>query len=126
MKAANRFVLVLITAPDLKTARALAKAALLARQAACANLIPRIESHYWWQGKLEQGKEVLLLLKTTELKVTALERTILARHPYDTPEFLVLRLTRGTERYLGWLAESVSETRSGESRSQRPHSGPGK
>ena len=55
MKSADRFALVLVTAPDLKAARRLAQAALKSRLAACANLIPRIESHYWWQGKLERG-----------------------------------------------------------------------
>ena len=51
MKTSKSFRLVLVTAPDLKTARALAKAALVKRLIACANLIPRIESHYWWQEK---------------------------------------------------------------------------
>lgn len=104
MKAATKFVLVLVTAPDLKTARALAKAALQARLIACANLVPRVESHYWWQGKLESGREVLLVLKTLKSKLGALEKLILARHPYDTPEFLVLPLNAGNARYLDWLA----------------------
>jgi periplasmic divalent cation tolerance protein len=55
MKSAKDFSIVLVTAPDMKTARALAKAALQARLIACANLVPRIESHYWWQGKIESG-----------------------------------------------------------------------
>ena len=51
MKSATSFAIVLVTAPDLKTARVLAKAALSARLIACANLIPKIESHYRWQGQ---------------------------------------------------------------------------
>jgi periplasmic divalent cation tolerance protein len=108
MKPAARFALVLVTAPDLKTARALAKAALSAKLIACANLLPKIESHYRWQGKLESGQEVLLLLKTTKPRLAALEKLILARHPYDTPEFLVLPLCAGSPRYLAWLAEGCS------------------
>lgn len=107
MKPANRFAVVLVTAPDLKTARALARAALEARLIACANLVPRVESHYWWQGRLERGAEVLLVLKTTRARLAALEKLVLARHPYDTPEFLVLPLHAGAERYLAWLATSV-------------------
>jgi periplasmic divalent cation tolerance protein len=107
MKPAHRFVLVLITAPNLKTARALARVALEARLIACANLVPRVESHYWWQGRLERGAEVLLVLKTTRARLAALEKLVLARHPYDTPEFLVLPLHAGAERYLAWLAASV-------------------
>src|SRR5208283_4130935 len=104
MKPAAKSAVVLVTAPNLKTARALAKAALQARLIACANLVPKIESHYRWQGKIESGAEVLLILKTTKSKLAALEELILASHPYDTPEFLVLPLTAGSERYLDWLA----------------------
>ena len=107
IKAANRFALVLVTVPDLKTARSLARGALKARLVACANLIPRIESHYWWQGKLERGNEVLVVFKTSQRRLARLEEYVLAHHPYDTPEFLVVRLTKGTERYLAWLEKSV-------------------
>ena len=107
MTTASPFRIVLVTAPDLKTARTLARGALEARLVACANLVPKIESHYWWQGKLESGSEVLLVLKTTQAKLAALEKVILARHPYDTPEFLVLPLRAGTSRYLAWLGTSV-------------------
>ena len=106
MKTATGFAIVLVTAPDLKTARALAKAALKARLIACANLIPKIESHYRWQGKFESGAEVLLMLKTQKPRLAALEKLILAQHPYDTPEFIVLPLRAGSEKYLAWLAAS--------------------
>ena len=111
MKPATSFALVLVTAPDLKTARALAKAALAAKLIACANLIPKIESHYWWQGKMESGPEVLLVLKTQKSKLAALEKLVLARHPYDTPEFLVLPLAAGNQKYLTWLAASCRKTK---------------
>jgi periplasmic divalent cation tolerance protein len=107
MKPTTQFALVLVTAPDLKTARRLAKAALQARLIACANLVPKIESHYWWQGKLESAAEVLLVLKTTKAKLAALEKLILAGHPYDTPEFLVLSPNAGSQKYLAWLGEQT-------------------
>jgi periplasmic divalent cation tolerance protein len=103
---ASKFATVLTTAPDLKTARALAKAALQARLIACANLVPKIESHYWWQEKIESGAEVLLILKTQKSKLAALEKLVLARHPYDTPEFLVLPVSAGNKKYLDWLAQN--------------------
>jgi periplasmic divalent cation tolerance protein len=108
MKPATKFAIVLVTAPDLKTARALAKAALQARLTACANLIPKIESHFWWQGKIESGAEVLLVLKTQKSKLAALEKLILAKHPYDTPEFLVLPLSAGGKKYLEWIESNCS------------------
>jgi periplasmic divalent cation tolerance protein len=106
VESATSFVIVLVTAPDLKTARALAKAALLARLIACANLIPKIESHYRWQGRIESSTEVLLILKTRKSNLAALEKLVLARHPYDTPEFLVLPLSAGNKKYLDWLSAS--------------------
>ena len=109
MKQASNAVSVLVTAPNLDTARVLAKAALSARLAACANLIPQIESHYWWQGKLESGAEVLIIFKTTKAKLKALEKLIIANHPYDTPEFLVLPIIAGNNRYLDWVSGSVPE-----------------
>lgn len=103
MKSANSFVIVLVTAPDLKIARTLAKAALNAKLIACANLVPKIESHYRWGGKIESSAEVLMVLKTRKSKLAALEKLVLAKHPYDTPEFLVLPLSAGNKKYLDWL-----------------------
>ena len=99
----------LVTAPNLETGRSLASAALKSRLVACANLIPKIESHYWWQGKLESSAEVLIVFKTTKTKLKALEKLILAKHPYDTPEFIVVPITAGNKRYLAWLGKSVTE-----------------
>ena len=107
MPAPTNAVIVLVTAPDLKTARQLAKSALTAKLVACANLVPKIESHYWWQGKLETSAEVLLILKTTRPRLTKLVQLILAQHPYDTAEFVVLPIASGSAKYLAWLAAAV-------------------
>lgn len=106
MKAAKNFFIVLVTAPDLKTARRLAQAALKARLVACVNLVPKIESHYWWLGKLERGSEVLMIFKATRATLSALEKLILKLHPYDTAEFIVLPVGQGSERYLSWWNQS--------------------
>lgn len=98
---------VFVTAPDLKVARRLAKRIVELRLAACVNLVPGIESHYWWQGKIESGSEVLMLIKTSNRCLPALEQAVVELHPYDTPEFIAFELTRGNERYLEWLKASV-------------------
>jgi len=87
------------------------RTALKARLVACANLIPRIESHYWWQAKIESSAEVLIIFKTTKAKLKALEKLIMAKHPYDTPEFVVLPITAGNKRYLDWVSASVNPKR---------------
>ena len=103
MTPAVKFAVVLVTAPKLSTARKLAQAALQARLVACANLLPKFESHYWWQDKMETSSEVLMILKTTRARLADLEKLILAKHPYDTPEFIALPLTAGAKRYLEWI-----------------------
>lgn len=108
MKKATGYSLVLVTAPELKTARRLAQAALKRRLVACANIVPALESHYWWQGKIERSPEVLLLLKSKTSRLRALEKLVLEQHPYDTPEFVVLNVQAATERYLNWWNRCVA------------------
>jgi periplasmic divalent cation tolerance protein len=107
MKAGKKVGIVLVTAPEMKTARRLARAALEGRLAACANLVPGVESHYWWQGRISKATEVLIVLKTTAGNLAALERLIVAEHPYDTPEFVALPVARVNHRYLSWWNQSV-------------------
>lgn len=106
-KTSSRFLIALVTTPDRKTARQLAQAALKARLAACANLIPGLESHYWWQSKIDHGNEVLILFKTSSRQVAALEKLVVSLHPYDTPEFVVLGVERGNQSYLNWWSSCL-------------------
>jgi periplasmic divalent cation tolerance protein len=108
VKRSKIFLVVLVTAPDLKTARKLAKAAVEARLAACVNIVPKIESHYRWKERVESSSETLMILKTTRTRIAALEKLILAKHPYDTPEFLVLPVSQGNGRYLDWLVANCA------------------
>jgi periplasmic divalent cation tolerance protein len=107
MISGARFAIVFVTAPDLKTGRLLANAALHARLVACANLFPGVESRYWWEGKIETSAEILVIFKTNKSRLAALEKLILEKHPYDTPEILALPLTAGTTKYLDWVGASL-------------------
>ena len=99
--------MVWVTAPGLREAREIAQAVLRARLAACANLVPRIESHYWWQGTMESATEVLMIFKTTRRRLKRLAATVRALHPYDTPEILQIGIGSGSKRYLDWIDSSV-------------------
>jgi periplasmic divalent cation tolerance protein len=114
MKPTSEYAIVFVTAPDLETARLLAAKTLEAGVIACANLVPGIESHYRWQGKLESSSEVLLVLKTTLGALDSLEKIILQHHPYDTPEIVSVPISNGNERYLEWLGASSSAGRAAE------------
>lgn len=107
MTATRRHTTVLVTAPDLKTARNLAQAALSQHLVACANILPKIESHYWWQGKLEQSNEILVIFKTTKKLLPQLADCIRTNHPYDTPEIIALPIQAGSSRYLAWIDAST-------------------
>ena len=97
----------LVTAPDLAVARQLARGVLENRLAACVNLVPGVESHFWWEGELCRETEVLMVLKTTKARLAALEKFVVAAHPYDTPEFVVLGIESGSRRYLEWIGASL-------------------
>src|SRR3954454_3131453 len=107
MKQARGMRIVLVTVPDIRVGRALAHSALKAKLIACANLVPRLESHYWWQGKIDRSEEVLMILKTTARNLNALEKLILEKHPYDTPEFVAVNPLAISERYLKWWLQSA-------------------
>lgn len=99
--------MVMVTAPDKDVARGLADAALRDRLVACANIVPGLESHFWWNGKIENASECLILFKTLHKKVKGLREIVRQRHPYEVPEFLVLYLPEGDANYLAWIRSSV-------------------
>lgn len=108
MKRTSRHVVVLVTVPDLRVGRRIARAVLQARLAACVNLLPKLESHYWWKGRIESSAERLLLIKTGRVRLPELEDVVRANHPYDTPEFVALPIHAGSQRYLGWIDDSLA------------------
>lgn len=103
MSASTQARLVLTTAGSMEEARVLARTLVEERLAACVNLIPQVESIYRWEGRIESGPEVLLVMKTEADRVPALQQRLHALHRYDVPEFLVLPVDAGSERYLAWL-----------------------
>ncbi len=102
---------VLVTAPDTEGAASLVRALLERRLIACGNIVPGLRSLYWWQGKICDEPEVLLVLKSARAHLEALEAAIVELHPYDTPEVLVLPVEAGSARYLEWLACALEPTR---------------
>jgi periplasmic divalent cation tolerance protein len=107
MKRSGKFIVVLVTAPNLMVARRLAQGAVRKKWVACVNLIPKVESHYRWREKVESAGEVLMICKTTKRRLAGLEKFVVANHPYDTPEFVVVSIAGGNRRYLSWIAASV-------------------
>ena len=101
-------VVVLTTVGAGFDARPLARELIESRLAACVNVVPAIESIYRWNEKVEEDAEKLLLIKTVEERLDELQATLLARHPYDVPEFVVIAIDDVRGAYREWLIRSVS------------------
>ena len=97
---------ILITTPQ-DRARPLARALVERRLAACINIVPALTSVYWWEGSVMEDGEALLVVKTTVEKLAELETTVKSLHPYEVPEFVVLKPDYVEERYRQWLHGSL-------------------
>jgi periplasmic divalent cation tolerance protein len=102
-------VVVLVTVPDSDTGRALAQQVVEARLAACGSLIPGLTSVYRWEGRVQQDPDALIIFKTTAGRLPALKKTVVAHHPYEVPELLVLPTIHGHLPYLEWVRNEVGE-----------------
>lgn len=100
-------ILVLMTAGSREEAVRLADVLVVARLAACVQILPEIESVYHWEGKIERAPEVLLLAKTTATNFAALETAVRSLHTYETPEIIALPITAASAPYLYWLTANV-------------------
>lgn len=95
---------VLTTTDSAEKAEALARGAVEARLAACAQVSGPVTSVYHWQQAIETSEEWQVVFKTTEAAYAALEAHLLAAHDYDTPEIIATPVVRGSAGYLAWLA----------------------
>jgi periplasmic divalent cation tolerance protein len=99
--------IVLTTAANAEEAGRLGRILVEERLAACASVIPGVESIYRWKGEVESAAETMLLIKTGPDQLAALEARLHELHSYQTPEFLVLRVESGSRGYLDWLQGSL-------------------
>ena len=101
-------VLVLITVPSLESGIRIAKQLLLEKRVACVNIIPQIQSLYWWEGKIEEAEEYLLICKTSIEKFTDdFYQCVRGLHPYEVPEMISISIQRGYPPYLDWVKSVI-------------------
>ena len=96
-------VVVLSTVADAEAGATLIRALLGRRLIACGTMLPGARSLYWWQGKVADGTETVLLLKTRAGLVEELKAAFAELHPYEVPELLALPASAGLEKYVGWI-----------------------
>jgi periplasmic divalent cation tolerance protein len=100
-------IVVFITAADAEEAQRIADALLKERKAACINIVPKISSRFWWQGKLDSAEESLLIVKTRASVLDEVVSLVKKHHGYDVPEVIALPIIGGSQDYLEWLGREV-------------------
>lgn len=100
-------LIVLSTASSSEEARKIASALVERKHAACVNIVPSVESIYWWEGKVNNAQELLLIIKTTSGAFDRVQATIKELHSYEVPECIAIEIKQGSESYLSWIGESV-------------------
>lgn len=101
-------VIVMVTTASQDEADKIADQVVRSRLAACASTIPTMRSTYWWEGKVVNDQEALLLIKTTSDKFNTLEETIRKIHSYKVPEIITIPVSNGFPPYLEWVLRETS------------------
>ena len=104
----QEILLALSTFPDAETARRISNQLVTEKFAACANILPGVESIYRWKGKIENGAETLVLFKLSKDREAVFQEKLRSLHPYEVPEIVFVPVASGLPDYLRWVAESCA------------------
>ncbi len=104
----NEFVICLTTCEE-QDEQVIARKLVEKKLCACVNIVHRVTSIYHWKDKIETSTEGLLIIKSRKDKVKEIEATLREIHPYEVPEFIVLDIAGGSEKYLQWITDSVTD-----------------
>lgn len=104
-------IVCLVTCPSKEFANSLARELIDQQLAACVNVLPEVHSTYRWEGAVCVESEALMVIKSTTERQDELKRAVLSKHPYDTPEFVVLDTQEVSEKYAHWVEQSVGHRR---------------
>ena len=102
----EKILLALSTFPDRETAQRIANQLVTEKFAACANILPAIESIYRWKEKIETGTETLVFFKLSEDRQFAFQEKLRSLHPYEVPEIIFVPVSNGLPEYLSWVIEN--------------------
>jgi len=100
-------IVILITTSGEEEAHRIAGLLLNQRKAACVNIVPRVDSLFWWQGKPDSAWESLLIVKTKASLLPEIVSLVKQTHSYEVPEIIGLSIIGGNEDYLKWIDSEV-------------------
>jgi len=104
----HSYIVVFITAKDNEEAQKISRLLLKRRQAACVNIVPEVNSHFWWQDKLDTAQESLLVIKTKDTLLPDIIKSVRKVHSYSVPEITALPIVGGNQEYLDWIDSEVT------------------
>ena len=104
---AEGHIIIFITTAGVEEARRLAQALVNSKKVACVNIVPEVNSLYWWQDKVAEDKEALLLVKTQAKLFPEIMAQVKNLHPYQVPEIIALPIVAGNPEYLNWIDETT-------------------
>ena len=102
------YIVLFITTANHDEAQQISKVLLERRKIACANIVPRVDSHFWWEGSLDSSEESLLIAKTKSSLLPEVIELVKEMHSYDLPEIIALPVIGGNQDYLRWIDECVA------------------
>lgn len=105
------YIAIFVTCPSRKEAARIIDPLLKTRLVACANIISGIESKFWWSGRIETAKEILVILKTKNKNFNKVEKEVRRMHSYEVPEVIALPIIAGSAAYLKWIDDSIKGSR---------------
>jgi periplasmic divalent cation tolerance protein len=108
---AEEILLALSTFPDAEIAHRISNQLVSERFAACANILPSVQSIYRWKGEIESGGETLVFFKVSEDRQSAFQDKLRSLHPYDVPEIIFVPVASGLPEYLQWVSENCGQAR---------------
>ncbi len=100
--------LILVTASGEKEAQRIAQGLIKDKLVACVNIIKGVKAYFWWQGKIDASKEVLLIIKSRKKLIPKVIKKVKSLHSYEVPEIIALPIISGYKKYLDWIDESTS------------------
>ena len=101
------YIVVFITANTNEEAQKIAGLLLEQRQAACVNIVPEVDSRFWWGGKLDSAKESLLIIKTRASRLPEVIKLVKETHSNTVPEIIALPIFGGNQDYLDWIDDEL-------------------